>query len=124
MPDKSVEDNTKRMSEEMQNVKTGQVTYAVRDTSMDGKDIKAGDYMGIGDKTIMAVGGDIAEVTYELIECLMDEDSELISLYYGQEMAEEDAEALAERIMDAHPEVDVEVHPGGQPVYYYVLSVE
>ena len=124
MPDKSVEENKNRMTEEMQNVKTGQVTYAVRDTSMDGKDIKAGDYMGIGDKTIMAVGGDIAEVTYELIECLMDEDSELISLYYGQEMAEEDAEALAERIMDAHPEVDVEVHPGGQPVYYYVLSVE
>ena len=124
MPDKSVEENKNRMTEEMQNVKTGQVTYAVRDTSMDGKDIKAGDYMGIGDKTIMAVGGDVAEVTYELIECLMDEDSELISLYYGQEMAEEDAEALAERIMEVHPEVDVEVHPGGQPVYYYVLSVE
>lgn len=124
MPDKSVEDNTKRMTDEMQNVKTGQVTYAVRDTSMDGKEIKAGDYMGIGDKTILSVGGDIADVTYELLEALMDEDSELVSLYYGQEMSEEDANALADRVMKAYPDVDVEVHPGGQPIYYYVLSVE
>ena len=124
MPDKSVEDNTKRMVDEMQNVKTGQVTYAVRDTSMDGKEIKAGDYMGIGDKTILSVGGDIADVTYELLEALMDEDSELVSLYYGQETSEEDANALADRIMEAYPDVDVEVHPGGQPIYYYVLSVE
>ncbi len=124
MPDKSVEDNTKRMTDEMQNVKTGQVTYAVRDTSMDGKEIKAGDYMGIGDKTILSVGGDIADVTYELLEALMDEDSELVSLYYGQEMSEDDANALADRVMEAYPDVDVEVHPGGQPIYYYVLSVE
>lgn len=124
MPDKSVEENTKRMTDEMQNVKTGQVTYAVRDTSMDGKEIKAGDYMGIGDKTILSVGNDIADVTYELLEALMDEDSELVSLYYGEETAEEDANALADRIMDAYPDVDVEVHPGGQPIYYYVLSVE
>ena len=124
MPDKSVEENTKRMTDEMQNVKTGQVTYAVRDTSMDGKDIKAGDYMGIGDKTILSVGGDIADVTYELLESLMDEDSELVSLYYGQETSEEDANALADRVMEAYPDVDVEVHPGGQPIYYYVLSVE
>jgi len=124
MPDKSVEDNTKRMTDEMQNVKTGQVTYAVRDTSMDGKEIKAGDYMGIGDKTIHSVGSDIADVTYELLESLMDEDSELVSLYYGQETSEEDANALADRVMEAYPDVDVEVHPGGQPIYYYVLSVE
>ena len=124
MPDKSVEDNTKRMTDEMQNVKTGQVTYAVRDTSMDGKEIKAGDYMGIGDKTILSVGNDIADVTYELLETLMDEDSELVSLYYGQETSEEDANALADRVMEAYPDVDVEVHPGGQPIYYYVLSVE
>ena len=124
MPDKSVEDNTGRMTEEMQNVKTGQVTYAVRDTSMDGKEIKAGDYMGIGDKTILSVGGDIADVTFELLESLMDEDSELVSLYYGQDMTEKEANALADRVMEAHPDVDVEVHPGGQPIYYYVLSVE
>jgi len=124
MPDKSVEENTKRMTDEMQNVRTGQVTYAVRDTSMDGKEIKAGDYMGIGDKTILSVGNDIADVTYELLEALMDEDSELVSLYYGEEMTEEDANALADRVMEAYPDVDVEVHPGGQPIYYYVLSVE
>lgn len=124
MTDKSVEENRKRMTEEMQKVKTGQVTYAVRDTSMDGKDIKAGDYMGIGDKTILSVGSDIAEVTYELLESLMEEDSELISLYYGAETSEEEANALAERVMEAHPEVDVEVHKGGQPIYYYVISVE
>ena len=124
MPDKSVEDNTRRMTDEMQNVKTGQVTYAVRDTSMDGKEIKAGDYMGIGDKTILSVGSDIGDVTYELLESLMDEDSELVSLYYGQETSEEDANALADRVMEAYPDVDVEVHPGGQPIYYYVLSVE
>ncbi len=124
MPDKSVEDNTKRMTDEMQKVKTGQVTYAVRDTSMDGKEIKAGDYMGIGDKTILSVGNDISDVTFELLEALLDEDSELVSLYYGQETSEEDANALAERIMEAYPDVDVEVHTGGQPIYYYVLSVE
>ena len=124
MPDKSVEDNTKRMTEEMQNVKTGQVTYAVRDTSMDGKEIKAGDIMGIGDKTILSVGTDISEVTFGLMEALMDEDSELVSLYYGEEVSEEDANALADKLMEAYPDVDVEVHPGGQPIYYYVLSVE
>ena len=124
MPDKSVEDNTKRMTEEMQNVKTGQVTYAVRDTSMDGKEIKAGDIMGIGDKTILSVGIDISEVTFGLMEALMDEDSELVSLYYGEEVSEEDANVLADKLMEAYPDVDVEVHPGGQPIYYYVLSVE
>ncbi|MDD5900340.1 MAG: DAK2 domain-containing protein [Lachnospiraceae bacterium] len=124
MPDKSAEDNRVRMTDEMQNVKTGQVTYAVRDTSMDGKEIKAGDIMGIGDKTILSVGADISEVTFALLEELMDEDSELVSLYYGQETTEEDANALADRVMEAYPDVDVEVHPGGQPIYYYVLSVE
>lgn len=124
MPDKSAEENKKRMTEEMQNVKTGQVTYAVRDTSMDDKVIKAGDIMGIGDKTILSVGSDISEVTFALLEALLDEDSELVSLYYGQETTEEDANALADKLMDAYPDVDVEVHPGGQPIYYYVLSVE
>ncbi|MBR2407749.1 MAG: DAK2 domain-containing protein [Lachnospiraceae bacterium] len=124
MPDKSVEENTKRMTEEMQNVKTGQVTYAVRDTSMDGKEIKAGDIMGIGDKTILSVGTDISEVTFGLMEALMDEDSELVSLYYGEEVSEDDANALADKLTEAYPDVDVEVHPGGQPIYYYVLSVE
>lgn len=124
MPDKSAEENKARMSEEMQKVKTGQVTYAVRDTSMDGKEIKAGDIMGLGDKAIYSVGSSIADVTFELVEYLLDDDSELVSLYYGEEISEEEAQELADRIMEAYPDTDVEVHSGGQPIYYYVLSVE
>jgi DAK2 domain fusion protein YloV len=122
--DKSPEENAERMCEEMKKVKSGQVTYAVRDTSLDGKEIKQGNIMGIGDKTILSVGCDIKETTLELIECLADEDSELISLYYGEEIKEEDANALAEDVMELYPNMDVEVHYGGQPIYYYVLSVE
>jgi len=122
--DKSIEENVDRMIQEMQKVKTGQVTYAIRDTSVDGKEIKQGDIMGIGDKTILAVGSDVKETTLDLVHQLTDEDSELISLYYGEEVKEEDAEALAEEIMASYPDLDVEVHYGGQPIYYYVLSVE
>ncbi len=122
--DKSPEENAERMSEEMKKVKSGQITYAVRDTSIDGKDIKQGDIMGIGDKTIMAVGSGINSTALELIKCLADEDSELISLYYGEEIKEEDANKLAEEVMEEYPNLDVEVHYGGQPIYYYVLSVE
>lgn len=124
MPDKSAAENKERMAEEMQKVKTGQVTYAVRDTAMDGKEIKAGNIMGIGDKTICSVGSDIAEVTFELLESLLDDESELVSLYFGQDGSEEDAQALADRIMEAYPELEVDVHSGGQPIYYYILSVE
>ena len=112
------------MMEEMQNVKSGSVTYAVRDTSIDGKTIKANDIMGIGDTGILAVGPDIAETTLELIACLADEDSELISMYYGADVTEDDAQALAELISEKYPDLDVEVNPGGQPIYYYLLSVE
>ncbi len=122
--DKTPEENSVRMTEEMQKVKSGQVTYAVRDTSIDGKDIKQGNIMGIGDKTILAVGDSINVTTLELIKCLADEDSELISLYYGEEISEEDANALADEVMEIYPNLDVEVHYGGQPIYYYVLSVE
>jgi uncharacterized protein len=122
--DKSPEDNAVRMTDEMKKVKSGQVTYAVRDTSIDGKDIKQGNIMGIGDKTILSVGESINATTLELIKCLADDDSELISLYYGEEIKEEDANALAEEVMEAYPNLDVEVHYGGQPIYYYVLSVE
>ena len=122
--DKSPEENAARMAEEMKKVKSGQVTYAVRDTSIDGKDIKQGNIMGIGDKTILAVGDSINETTLELIKCLADEDSELISLYYGEEISEEDANSLADEVMAIYPNLDVEVHYGGQPIYYYVLSVE
>ena len=122
--DKSAQENAVRMSEEMLKVKSGQVTYAVRDTSLDGKDIKQGNIMGIGDKSILAVGTNIKETTIELIKCLAGEASELISLYYGQEISEEDANSLADIIMEQYPSMDVEVHYGGQPIYYYVLSVE
>lgn len=122
--DKSPEDNAARMTEEMKRVKSGQVTYAVRDTSLDGKEIKQGNIMGIGDKTILAVGIQVADTTLELIQSLADEESELISLYYGEEVKEEDANSLAEEVMELYPNLDVEVHYGGQPIYYYVLSVE
>jgi DAK2 domain fusion protein YloV len=122
--DKSPEENAARMAEEMKKVKTGQVTYAVRDTSLDGKEIKQGNIMGIGDKTILSVGDDICATTIELIQCLADEESELISLYYGEEVNENEANELADQVMGLYPELDVEVHYGGQPVYYYVLSVE
>jgi len=122
--DKSPEENAVRMTEEMKKVKSGQVTYAVRDTSLDGKEIKQGNIMGIGDKTILSVGEVIKDTTLDLIKCLANEDSELISLYYGEEVNEEEANSLAEKVMELYPNMDVEVHYGGQPIYYYVLSVE
>jgi len=122
--DKTVEENEIRMTEEMKKVKSGQVTYAIRDTNIDGKEIKQGNIMGLDDKTILAVGDDISETTFELIENLVDENSELISLYYGADITEEIADELAELIMKKYPNMDVEVHYGGQPIYYYVLSVE
>lgn len=122
--DKEPEENVVRMTEEMLKVKSGQVTYAVRDTSLDGKEIKQGNIMGIGDKTILSVGEEVAATSLELIQCLANEDSELISLYYGEEIKEEEASALADEIMEMYPNLDVEVHYGGQPIYYYVLSVE
>lgn len=120
----SSEDNAEAMEEEMSAVKSGQVTYAVRDTNMDGKEIKQGDFMGLTDKTIQSVGQDLAETTKELIEALLDDDSELISLYYGAETTEEEAEKLAKEIEAEHEELEVEVQYGGQPVYSYFISVE
>lgn len=122
--DKSPKENEQRMLEEMSNVKSGQVTYAVRDTSIDGKEIKQGDIMGIGDKSILSVGQDINKVTLELIDCFIDENSELVSLYYGEEITEDIANELADNIIDKYPDIDVEIHSGGQPIYYYILSVE
>ena len=120
----STKENQERMTSEMEIVKSGQVTYAVRDTQMDGKDIKQGDFMGLTDKTILAVGQDLDATTTELIEQMMDEDSELISLYYGADVTEDDAQALADHIMEKHEDVEVEVQYGGQPIYSYFLSIE
>ncbi len=122
--DKAPEENAERMTEEMKKVKSGQVTYAVRDTSLDGKEIKQGNIMGIGDKTILSVGEEIRAATIDLIKNLADDESELISLYYGEEVKEEEASELADEVMELYPNLDVEVHYGGQPIYYYVLSVE
>ena len=124
VPDLSAEENEEAMLEAIQYVKTGQVTYAVRDTSIDGKEIHVDDIMGIGDSGILAVGSEIAETTKEMLAQLVDEDSELISIYYGTDVSGEDAEALVAEIEELYPDVDIDVHPGGQPIYYYVLAVE
>ena len=124
MPDSSAEENETRMTEELANVKTGQVTYAVRDTHIDDKEIKEGNIMGIGDHAILAVGEDVEQTTLDMFKELLDEDSELISIYYGEDVKKEDAEKLGEDLSDLYPDCDVEVHFGGQPIYYYVVSVE
>ena len=124
MPDADVKTNEEAMLEEIKNVKTGQMTYAVRDTHIDDKEIHEGEIMGIGDSGILAVGKDLEETTKELIANLVDEDSELISIYYGEEVSEEEAEKFAGEIEELYPDVDVDIQFGGQPIYYYVLAVE
>lgn len=124
MPDADAASNEEMMLEEIKHVKSGQVTYAVRDTHIDDKEIHEGDIMGIGDSGILAVGKDVEETTKEMLSQLVDEDSELISLYYGEEVSEEKARALMKEIEAMYPDMDVDVHGGGQPIYYYVLAVE
>ena len=124
MPESDVDTNIDAMNEGIKAVKTGQVTYAVRDTKIDDKEIHEGDIMGIGDAGILAVGQSVEETTKEMLADLVDEDTELISLYYGQDVLAEDAERFSAEIEELYPDVDVDVHSGGQPIYYYVLSVE
>ena len=124
MPEADVDTNIDAMNEGIKAVKTGQVTYAVRDTRIDDKEIHEGDIMGIGDAGILAVGQSVEETTKEMLADLVDEDTELISLYYGQDVLAEDAERFSAEIEELYPDVDVDVHSGGQPIYYYVLSVE
>lgn len=124
MPEADVDTNIEALEEAIKNVKTGQVTYAVRDTHIDDKEIHEGDIMGIGDRGILAVGQSVEETTKEMLAQLVDEESELISLYLGQDVLEEDAENFAQEVEELYPDVDVDVHMGGQPIYYYVLSVE
>ena len=120
----TAEANQAGMEDAITAVKSGQVTYAVRDTSIDGKEIKTGDYMGIDDAGIQAVGQDITEVVKDLIGAMADEDSELLSIYYGSDVEEEKANALVEAVQAAYPDFEVEAHAGGQPIYYYILSLE
>jgi len=122
--DCSAEDNKEAMIEAMSIVKSGQVTYAVRDTVIDDKEIKEGNIMGITDEGISAVGEDIEQTTIAMLKEMVDEDSEIVSVYYGADIDEERAEVLDRKITDAFPELEVEMYQGGQPVYYYLLSVE
>ena len=124
VPDMSPEENAENMAREIGNVKTGQVTYAVRDTMIDDKEIKQGDYMGIGDAGILSVGSEVDDTAYDMIREMMEEDLELISLYYGADVTEEKAQALKARIEEAYPDSDIELQYGGQPIYYYIISVE
>lgn len=124
IPDYSAEENKSAMLEEIENVKTGQVTYAVRDTEIDGKTINQGDFMGIDDKTIQAVGKDLKETTLAMIDAMVDEDSAIVSIYYGTEADESAAQEIGSVIEEKYPDVEVEVNDGGQPVYYYIVSVE
>ena len=124
MPEADVDTNLEAMQEAIKNVKTGQVTYAVRDTKIDDKVIHEGDIMGIGDQGILSVGQSVEDTTKDMLAQLVDDDSELISLYYGQDIPEEDAQNFAQSIEELYPDVDIDVHMGGQPIYYYVLSVE
>ena len=124
IPDNSPEDNKEAMIDSMSYVKTGEVTYAVRDTVIDDKEIKEGNIMGIGDEGILAVGEEIDDTTINMIKEMQDEESEIVSLYYGAEVTEEAANKLADKIAETLPEIEVEVYPGGQPIYYYIASVE
>ena len=124
VPELSVEENTDTMIEEIKSVSTGQVTYAVRDTVIDNKEIKQGDYMGIGDSGILSNGTDLLDVTFRMIEDMMEDDKELISIYYGSEVTEETAEELREKVEARYPKCDIELQYGGQPIYYYIISAE
>ena len=124
LPEVSAEENKEAMVEAISTVKTGQVTYAVRDTEIDGFEIRENDFMGIGDKAILAVGKDMNTITVQMLEKMIDEDTEMVSIYFGSDSSEDDASVIAEAIEEKYPDVDVEINNGGQPIYYYVISVE
>lgn len=124
VPDLSVEENEKTMLSEMQAVATGQVTYAVRDTNIDGQEIRQGDFMGLGDHGILSVGTAITTVAVNMVKAMMTEEKELISIYYGEEITKEDAENLQSLIAEKYPACDIELQYGGQPIYYYIISAE
>ena len=124
IPDHSAEENKEQMMAEIENDKTGQETYAVRDTEIDGKTIKQNDFMGIGDKSILSVGTDLKATTLEMVDAMVDEDSAIVSIYFGSDSDEDSANELAAAIEEKYPDVEVEVNDGGQPIYYYVISVE
>lgn len=124
LPDLSPEENLENMTSEMGRIHTGQITYAVRNTNIDGMEIHEGDIMGIGDSGMLAVGQNVNETVLETLKHLVDDESELISVYSGEDVTEEDATALVEKVQAAFPDCEVELNDGGQPIYYYLLSVE
>ena len=124
VPDLASGDNEVAMNGEIGNVRTGQVTYAVRDTVIEDKEIKQGDYMGIGDSGILSVEKDVTDAAFRMVQEMMDDSLELISIYYGAEVTEEAAGILKDRIEEAFPSCDVELQYGGQPIYYYIISAE
>lgn len=124
VPDISIDENTAAMLEEITHVKTGQVTYAVRDTVIEGIEIHQDDYMGIGDSGILSNGKDITEVILKMMSQMVDDDTELISVYYGEDVSEEDAATMHDKIAETYPNCDIEFQKGGQPVYYYIISAE
>ena len=124
VPEMSADENESNMISEIKNVSTGEVTYAVRDTVIDDKEIRKGDFMGIGDSGILAVGGDISGVAKDTITGMVKEDSELISIYYGSDINEADAESFRAQVAESYPDCDIELQYGGQPIYYYIMSVE
>ncbi len=124
VPDISVEENEAVMTEEVQRVATGQVTYAVRDTMIDDQEIHQGDFMGIGDKGILAVGTDLQSVAFNMVQKMMSDEFELISIYYGDVITEEQAQRLADQVQAEYNGCDVELQYGGQPIYSYIISAE
>jgi len=124
VPDMTVEENEETMKSEIGNVRTGEVTYAVRDTVIDDKEIRQGDFMGIGDDGILSVGTDVADVAFNMVKEMMTDELELISIYYGEDVAEDAANALKAKVEEAYPSCDVELQFGGQPIYYYIISAE
>lgn len=124
VPDMTPEENKANMIEEMSRVKTGQITYAVRNTVIDDKEISEGDIMGIADKGIVAVGKEVEDTALETIKTMLDDESELVTVYYGADVTEEQAEGFLEKVQEICGDCDVELQFGGQPIYYYLISVE
>lgn len=124
IPDLSAEENLDAMTQEMNRVKTGQVTYAVRTTCIDGMDIEEGDIMGIGDSGMLAVGKSIDATTLNMMDAMLDEESELVTIYYGSDVSEKDAQALLSKAKERFPDCEIELQDGGQPIYYYLISAE
>ena len=124
VPDQTPEENLETMKDEMARVKTGQITYAVRNTNIDGMEIHEGDIMGIGDHGMLTVGTGIETVALDSLKAMADEESELVTIYYGSDVKEEDAQALLDKAKEAFPDLEIELQNGGQPIYYYMISVE